>query len=235
MSTWGLQVMSTHQRSGLATINSMNDPELFNENDIRVTPTWLTVDGTSHAMHTLTKVQLAEKAVPRGSWTGLFYVSLVLILLSAFTTHREHMPQGLGMLLLVASLMLCLAAAWYAFVARDIYRLVITLNDGKTLPVVRPNRAHMMRLEQAIREALVMHRGLFRESMADMHIRHAREPGEQANNAADASTRRSSRPSSKSHDRRDKGKGGESTKPSDAAVRRVVVASAAARAAANGE
>jgi len=92
-----------------------------------------------------------------------------------------------------------------------------------------------MRLEQAIREALVMHRGLFREPMVDRHIRPTLESDEQADNTSDASTRRGLRPPSSAHDRQNNGKSGGATKQSDAALRRVVVASAAARAAANGE
>ncbi len=216
-------------------MNAMDDPDLFAEGDIRVTPTWLTLGATSHAMHTLTKVHLAERAVPRGSWTILFYVSLALIVLSAFALQRAHMPYVLGMVLFVSSIALCLAASWFAFVARDSYRLDITLSDGSSVPVVRPGRAFMVRLEKAIRDALVMHRGLFREPMVDMQTRNKQRSAEHVESTGGAADRLTARPPGAAERRSAQRKPDTSARPASDDVRRIVVASAAARGAANGE
>lgn len=143
------------------------DTCLFDDDEVRVTPTWLTLDDTSHAMHTVIRVRLAENAVPRGSWTLLFYVSLVLIVLAGFGTRQEAMPGWLGFVLLTASLAVGLAAAWFAFVARDVYRLDVVLNDGSSLRIHRAGKGYMTRLEKALRQAMVLHRGMFREPMVE--------------------------------------------------------------------
>lgn len=210
---------------------------LFDERDVRVTPTWLSLGDTSHAIHTLVKVQLSENAVPRGSWTLLFYVSLVLIVLSGFGLRQEHMPSVLGLILLLSSLVLSLTASWFAFVAQDVYRLEVTLNDGSLLTLVHSGKAHMLRMERALREALVMHRGLFREPMLDRHHDMNSLQSEPASVAQIESGKRHTRAARRGRGRRAEGSEGVSSASStgsrtdsrDAATRRLIAVAAATK------
>ncbi len=136
--------------------HTSEEAPLFDDDGVRVTPTWLTLGDTSHAMQTLRQVRFAQHAVSRRSWTQLFFVSLALVVIAAFGMHQTGMPYWFGRVLLVASLLICLTASWFAFVQRDVFRLEVVLDDGNRLLVERPGKRYMMALEKALREAVAM-------------------------------------------------------------------------------
>lgn len=131
---------------------------LFDEDGARVTPSWLVVDDTSHAMRTIVKLRLVSINPPRNSWTALFYFSLPLIVLSGFGLEREYLPLFLAWALFVGSVLLCLTAARHAFVVPDRARLEVGFSDGSMLRVDR-GRAGLQRMHAALIHALDWHQG----------------------------------------------------------------------------
>jgi len=130
---------------------------LFDEDEVRVTPSWFTLDGCSHAMHTVVRVSLIDRAVSRGSWTALFFTCWPLIGFAAYGFWRTGMPWWLAFVLFAASIALALTAAWFAFVARDAQRLEVRLADGTQLSVQRPGRQFVSRLHAALLRAMDWH------------------------------------------------------------------------------
>ena len=136
-----------------------DDPQLFDHESIRVTPSWFTYQGTSYAMRTVVRLALVERRVSRGPWIGLFCFSLGLILFAAYSFGREGMPGWLALLLFAGSISLALAAAYFAFVVRDGQRLEVVLDDGTRLAIERHGRVVLTRLHDALLRAMDWHHG----------------------------------------------------------------------------
>lgn len=134
-----------------------HEQPLFDEDEVRVTPGWFTLEGSSHAMHTVVRVSMTDRAVSRGSWTVLFFTCLPLIGFAAYGFWRTGMPWWLAFALFAASIALALTAAWFAFVARDAQRLDVRLADGTLLSVQRPGRRFVSRLNDALLRAMDWH------------------------------------------------------------------------------
>jgi len=133
---------------------------LFEDDETVVTPSWLQLGRTSHAIRTIVRLDYHESATSRTSLIFAFFFSLLLILASGIHVFRESVPPLLAWAMLSASLILMLIIAWFAFVVPPRYRLDITLVDGAQLQVTKNSRAELTRIHQALSRAMDWHRGI---------------------------------------------------------------------------
>ena len=133
---------------------------LFESSDTVVTPSWLLLGNTSHAVRTIVRMDYHETAPPRTSLTLLFFFSLLLILGAGFHLYRGSLPPPLAWNILSTSLLLTLIIAWLAFVVPSRFRLDITLVDGNQLQVSRTSKSELEEIYQALAHAMDWHRGV---------------------------------------------------------------------------
>jgi|GEM_PF-3353400 len=129
------------------------------EHGVCVTPGWFTHAGTSHAMRTVVRVSLIDRTLPRRSWRVLFFSALPLVVLTGLNLLRERMPWWLAFSLFVASVLLALTAAQFAFVVRDRRRLEVSLSDGTRVVIERPGHAFLTEVHDALLRAMDWHHG----------------------------------------------------------------------------
>ncbi|MEE9322242.1 MAG: DUF6232 family protein [Granulosicoccus sp.] len=149
--------MSTGARSNEAVLP--DNVILFSDEDIRVTPTWLQIEDSSHAVSHIVRLSLNKIEPPRITATAVFFVSLLLIVFSGLHLLRESLPVLVAWMALIASLVLMLFAAWHAFVATTIWKIEIGFQNAGTLVVARKDSASASQLHQAVARALDWHQG----------------------------------------------------------------------------
>jgi len=110
---------------------------LFESSDTVVTPSWLQLGNTSHAVRTIVRMDYHETAPPRTSLTLL-----------------GSLPPPLAWIILSTSLLLTLIIAWFAFVVPSQFRLDITLVDGNQLQVSRTSKSELEEIYQAVENPL---------------------------------------------------------------------------------
>ena len=132
---------------------------LFENDGTLVTPSWLQLGNTSHAIRTIVRLDYHETAPPRTSLTLAFFFSLLLILGSGIHLYRGSLPPLFAWIILSASLLLMLVIAWFAFVVPTKFRLDITLADGSQLQILRTSKSELTAIHQALARAMDWHRG----------------------------------------------------------------------------
>lgn len=138
---------------------SVPAPVLYDEDGVRVTPSWIGVDDVSHAVKNVVRLRRVEHRRARGSWHALFWTLSGLALVSASLAVRGEVAFALAWGAFAASLALALLAAWHAFVAPDAFAVEIGLADGTRLEAPAGDRGQLERLHGALAHALDWHGG----------------------------------------------------------------------------
>ena len=126
---------------------------------MRVTPSWIEIDGTSHAVRTVVRLRRVHRARERASWRALCATLVALALVALAVLLREGLPFAIAWGAFAVALALALLAAWYGFVANDAWAVEIGLAGGESLEVTAGSAAQLERLHAALAGALDWHAG----------------------------------------------------------------------------
>jgi len=141
-----------------ASLESENDI-LHEDAEARVTPSWLTVGGSSYAIRTIVRLDIKAHKPPTVLATCVFVCALVLICICLWYLFRDTIPAPLAWVLLVASTLLMLYAAWYAFAIKSHYQVLVSLINGSPILLSRSRQEDAEGLYQGITEAMDWHVG----------------------------------------------------------------------------
>lgn len=141
-----------------ASLESENDI-LHEDAEARVTPSWLTVGGSSYAIRTIVRLDIKAYKPPTGLATCVFIFSLVLICICLLYLFRDTVPAPLAWMLLVASTLLMLYAAWYAFAIKTHYQVLVSLINGDPILLRRSRQEEAEGLYQGLTDAMDWHVG----------------------------------------------------------------------------
>ena len=136
-----------------------DNPILHRDHDALVTPSWLTVSGTSYAIRTVVRLGYRAYKPPTNLATLVFCVALVLIGVCLWYLFRDVVPALVAWVLLIASTTLMLCSAWYAFALKPHYQVSIGLLDGSRILVKRSRREEAEQLHEGLMEAMDWHIG----------------------------------------------------------------------------
>ncbi|MFK7853209.1 MAG: DUF6232 family protein [Granulosicoccus sp.] len=140
------------------SLESENDI-LHEDAEARVTPSWLTVGGSSYAIRTIVRLDIKAHKPPTGLATCVFVCALVLICICLWYLFRDTVPAPLAWVLLVASTLLMLYAAWYAFAVKTHYEVLVSLINGSPILLRRSRQQDAESLYQGLTEAMDWHVG----------------------------------------------------------------------------
>lgn len=137
-----------------------DNPTLHQDHDALVTPSWLTVSGTSYAIRTVVRLDYRACKPPTSLATLVFFIALLLIGVCLWYLFQDVVPALLAWVLLIASTTLMLCSAWYAFTLKPHYEVLIGFIDGSRILVKRSRREDAEQLHQGLTEAMGWHIGV---------------------------------------------------------------------------
>jgi len=132
---------------------------LHQDHDALVTPSWLTVAGTSYAIRTMTRLDYRAYKPPTSLATLVFCCALVLMGVCLWYLFGGIVPVLLAWGLLIASTTLMLYSAWYAFAVKPHYQVLVTLLNGSFVRIKRHRRQDAEGLHRGLTEAMDWHIG----------------------------------------------------------------------------
>ena len=140
---------------------SLPDEEiLYQRKKITVTPSWLEIRNTSYAVRYIQKLTLKSVTPPRVAAGCVFFLAILLTAWQVFRITNDTQPLALNWFLLVLCVALLLASSFIAFVKQARYRLdVVLANETLPLRIVRPSRADILELHEALALAMDWYRG----------------------------------------------------------------------------
>ena len=140
---------------------SLPDEEiLYQRKKITVTPSWLEIKNTSYAVRYIQKLTLKSVTPPRIAAGLVFIVAAVLALWQVKRIFDEVGPVALNWVLLIMCVVLLLVSSYIAFVKQAKYSLfVVMANEPKPIQIIRPTRADILELHEALALAMDWYRG----------------------------------------------------------------------------
>lgn len=126
---------------------------------MRVTPSWIGVGDTSHAVRTVVRLRRVRRARERASWRALWATMVALALAALLALVREDLPAPVAWGAFAVALAFGLVAGWYGFAAPDGLGVEIGLEGGQSVEAPAANEAQLARLHAALERALDWHGG----------------------------------------------------------------------------
>ena len=135
------------------------DDRLYQDADVWITPSWLSVGGTRYAIRTVARLDYQTYRPPTTAATLVFAAALLLIAICLWYLLRNTVPLPLAWGLLIASTALMLYAAWHAFAIKPSYQIMVTLLNGGSVLIKRHTLVQAQGLYQGMTEAMDWHVG----------------------------------------------------------------------------
>lgn len=165
----GPVISSMVYAKGMSASLDLKNDVLHQDSDALVTPSWLTVGGSSYAIRTVVRLDYRVYKPPTNIATFVFCCALVLICVCLWYLFRDIVPAPLAWALLIASSTLMLYAAWYAFAVKPHYQVLVALLNGSSIRIRRHKREHAEGLHRGLTEAMDWHIGGEILINADIH------------------------------------------------------------------
>ena len=132
---------------------------LYEDHDALVTPTWLTVGGTSYAIRTVIRLDHRSHEPPTGLARLMFCFAWILILVCLWYLLRDILPAPLAYVLLIASFIVMLFSGRYAITVKPHHQVLITLLYGAPVLVRRSSIEDAQGLLSGLTKAMNWHLG----------------------------------------------------------------------------
>jgi len=166
--------------------------DLYSDERIRVTPSWLSFDQSRYAIRTIARIDYETHRPKVGIAYVFFFASIILLAYSLYHFTVPELPLLVPWLMLLGSLLICVVSGLIAFSAKTSYRVMVTLIDGGKVPIVTGSAKQAQGLLDSLTRAMDWHRSddVVIETHRASHVRkhHATAATDMAGNPSQGNT-----------------------------------------------
>ncbi len=143
-----------------ASASGKSEKEIYNHDDIIVTPTWLSIESTSYAIRYIRKITRRSWEPPRSTAAVIAFLALVFTVWQFIQLIRSENAFVFHWLLLVCCVLLLLACLYVALLMKAQYRLdIVIVNESHPLHIHRSSETELNDLYKELLKAMDYHRG----------------------------------------------------------------------------
>lgn len=136
------------------------EKEIYNHDDIIVTPTWLSIDSTSYAIRYIRKITRRSWEPPRSTALVIGFLALVFTIWQLFQLFRTDNAFVFHWILLVCCVLLLLSCLYVMLLMNAQYRLeIVIVNESNPLHIHRASEAELNELYKELLKTMDYHRG----------------------------------------------------------------------------
>ena len=137
-----------------------SEKEIYNHDDIIVTPTWLSIDSTSYAIRYIRKITRRSWEPPRSTASVIGFFAFAFTLWQLVQLLRTENAFVFHWLLLVCCVLLLLSCLYVTLLMQAQYRLeIVIVNESGPLYVHRASEAELNDLYKELLKTMDYHRG----------------------------------------------------------------------------
>jgi len=147
--------------------------DLYRDDRISVTPSWLSVDNSRYSVRTVVKLEHNTLRADPGIAYFFFFGAIILGAYSLYQFTKPELPTLVPWIMLLGSVVIFLYSASVAFASKTRYQVVVTLLDGDKIPIVTGNGKQAQGLLDSLTLAMDWHRNgdILIEAERDSHVR----------------------------------------------------------------
>lgn len=132
--------------------------DLYRDDRISVTPSWLSVDNSRYSIRTVVRLEYRTIRPQLGIAYLFFFGAIILMAYSLFQFTKPALPALVPWAMLLGSVVIFIYAATVAFRSKTRYQVVVTFLDGSNLPVITGNGEQAQGLLDSLTLAMDWHR-----------------------------------------------------------------------------
>jgi hypothetical protein len=136
------------------------EKEIYNHDDIIVTPTWLSIDSTSYAIRYIRKITRRSWEPPRSTAMVIGFFALVFTVWQLIQLFRTENAFVFHWILLICCVLLLLSCLYVAMLLKAQYRLeIVIVNEHNPLFIHRASETELNELYKELLKTMDYHRG----------------------------------------------------------------------------
>ena len=149
--------------------------DLYRDERISVTPSWLSVDNARYSVRTIIKLDYGTIRPKLGIAYSFFFGAIILMAYSLYQFTKPELPTLVPWAMLIGSVAIFLYAATVAFRSKTRYQVTVTLLDGEKIPILTSNGEQAQGLLDSLTLAMDWHRNsdVLIDAERSSHVRQA--------------------------------------------------------------
>lgn len=161
--------------------------DLYRDDRISVTPSWLSVDNSRYSIRTVVRLEYDRIRPQLGIAYIFFFGAIILMAYSLYQFTKPALPTLVPWIMLLGSVVIFLYAATVAFRTKTRYQVTVTLLDGGKVPIRTGNAEQAQGLLDSLTLAMDWHRNsdVLIEAERSSHIRQARASSSKGDSGRD--------------------------------------------------
>jgi hypothetical protein len=165
--------------------------DLYRDERISVTPSWLSVDNSRYSIRTVVKLEYGSIRPQLGIAYIFFFGAIALMAYSLYQFTKPALPTLVPWIMLLGSEVIFLYAATVAFRSKTRYQITVTLLDGGKVPILTGNTEQAQGLLDSLTLAMDWHRNsdVLIEAERSSHVRQAHASSTKGVVSKDASSK----------------------------------------------
>lgn len=149
-------ILPSRRQQSQETANSGAD--LYRDDRISVTPSWLSVDKARYSIRTVVRLEYDTIRPQLGIAYLFFFGAIILMAYSFFQFTKPALPTLVPWAMLLGSVVIFIYAASVAFRSKTRYQVVVTFLDGSNIPIITGNGEQAHGLLDSLTLAMDWHR-----------------------------------------------------------------------------
>lgn len=136
------------------------EKEIYNHDDIIVTPTWLSIESTSYAIRYIRKITRRSWEPPRSTASLIGFLAFVFTIWQLIQLFRTDNAFVFHWILLVCCVLLLLSCLYVTLLMNAQYRLeIVIVNESSPLHIHRASENELNELYKELLKTMDYHRG----------------------------------------------------------------------------
>jgi len=143
-----------------ASASANAEKEIYNHDDIIVTPTWLSIETTSYAIRYMRKIRRRSWEPPRSTAAVIGFFAFLITVWQLVQLFRADDAFVFHWILLVCCVLLLLSCLYVTLIMQAQYRLeIVIVNENSPLYIHRASEAELNKLYKELLKTMDYHRG----------------------------------------------------------------------------
>lgn len=149
--------------------------DLYRDDRISVTPSWLSVDKVRYSIRTVVRLEYDTLRPQLGIAYLFFFGAIILMAYSLFQFTKPALPTLVPWAMLLGSVVIFIYAATVAFRSKTRYQIVVTFLDGGNIPIITGNGLQAQGVLDSLTLAMDWHRtsDIVIDAKRGSHVRQA--------------------------------------------------------------